>query len=291
MLDLDSTPQPPMRIWFQGIKLGLAGFRKLVALTTVLGFISLLPAIYMAGKIGDAKIAPDSLLQLFKQGDFILTMLLLQLLVLILSSFVNALIIRRLDQTAHGAERIYELGFALRKLPSLVLAGVLGFVTLVIGAVIAAIIGTVLGTVLGIMLGPGATMIITAACIFTALIYIAINLLFFQFAIVLDGAGPVSALNHSCALVFRNWWRTFLVMLYMIIIIIGIVILVALPFAHWLPAYAAADTGRTLLIKGVVKLVGAAIFMPFVVGIFYVLYHDLKTRYARKSAPTGAIQA
>ena len=297
MLELDSAPRRPIRVWRQGIVLGLASFPKLIALTTVLGFIGLLPTIYMAGEIGDAKVSPQSMLQLFRQGHFIFNMLLLQLLVLILSSFVNALIIRRLDQTARGTQRTPELGFALHTLPPLVLAGILGFITLVIGFAIAAIIGAILGVVFGIIFGHAAAMVVTEACIFIAVIYIVINLLFFQFAIVLDGKGPVGSLNHSCALVFRNWWRTFLVLLCTVLIIIGIVILVALPLAvvmplaHWLPVTVAVDTGRTLLVKGVLKLMGAAIFMPFMMGILYVLYHDLKARYALRSAPTMAIQA
>ena len=64
-----------------------------------------------------------------------------------------------------------------------------------------------------------------------------------------------------------------------------------MPLEHWLPVTAAADTGRTLLVKGVLKLIGAAIFMPFMMGILYVLYHDLKARYALRSVPTAAIQA
>jgi len=297
MFELDGAPQRPMRVWLQGIQLGLVSFRKLIALTTMLSFISLLPTIYMAGKIGDAEISPDSMLQLFKQGHFLLTILLLQLLVLVLSSFVNALIIRRLDQTAHGTEQTRELSFALHKAPPLVLAAILCFITLVIGIILAAIIGAILGIFFGIILGHAAAMVVTESCIFIALIYIAVNLLFFQFAIVLDGKGPVGALNHSCALVFCNWWRTFLVLLCTLLIIIGIAILVALPLAlvmppeHWLPVYAAADTGRTLLVKSVLKLIGAAIFAPFILGILYMLYHDLRARYALKSKPTGAIQA
>jgi len=297
MFQLDGSPQRSMRVWLQGLELGLASFRSLITLTTMLGFISLLPTIYMAGKLGDAEISPESMLQLLKQGHFILAILLLQSLVLVLGLFVNSLVILRLDQMARGAQRTHELGFVLHKLVPLILAGLLVFITVLIGIIIAAFIGAISGAIVGIIFGHAAAMFVTEACIFTALIYIAIYILFFQFAIVLDGKGPVSALNYSCALVFRNWWRTFLVLLYTVLIIAGILIMVALPLAlvmplaHWLPAFAAADTGRTLLIKGVVKLIATAVFAPFTVGILYVLYHDLKARYAIKSTPTGTVQA
>lgn len=297
MFKLDGSPQRPMRVWLQGLELGLASFRSLIALTTMLGFISLLPTIYMAGKLGDAEISPESILQLLKQGHFIISMLLLQSLVLILSLFINALVILRIDQVARGAQRTHELGFVLHKIAPLILAGLLVLITVLTGILIAAFIGAIAGAVVGIKFGHTAAMFVTEVCIFTALIYIAIYILFFQFAIVLDGKGPVSALNYSCALVFRNWWRTFLVLLYTVLIIVGILIMVALPLAlvmplaHWLPEFATADTGRTLLIKAVVNLIATAVFVPFIVGILYVLYYDLKTRHVIKSTPTGTVQA
>ena len=297
MFQPDSSPQQPMRVWRQGMVLGLASFRSLIALTTMLSFISLLPTIYMAGKFGDTELSPESMLQLFKQGHFIFTILILQSSVLILSLFINALVIMRLDQVARGAQRIHELGFILHKIVPLILAGLLVLITVLIGILIAAFIGAVAGAVVGIIFGHIAAIFVTEGCIFTALIYIAIYILFFQFAILLDGKGPVGALNYSCALVFRNWWRTFLVLLFTALVIVSVLIMVALPLAlvmplaHWLPAFAAADTGRTLLIKGVVKLIATAVFAPFTVGILYVLYHDLKARHVIKSTPTGTVQA
>ncbi len=291
MFELDTTPQPPIRIWSRGIKLGLASFRRLFALASALGFISLLPAIYLAWKMGDNPITPDAMLQMLRQGYFALNFLLLELLVLVLSSLINALIIQRLDRAAQGAAMVHELQFALRKTATLVLAGILFFITLLIGIFIADIIGTLLGALLGTMLGHGATVVVIRVCLIVAIMFIVVNLLFFQFAIVLDGKGPVSALNHSCALVFHNWWHSFLVLLMIVAAIVGIVVVVMLPFMHWLPLLAAADTGRALMEKSVLRLVGAAIFTPFVVGVLYVLYHDLKTRRAQKSTATGAVQA
>ncbi len=291
MFELDTTPQPPMRIWSRGIKLGLASFRRLFALASVLGFISLLPAIYLAWKMGDNPITPDALLRMLRQGHFALNFLLLELLVLILSSFVYALIIQRLDRTVQGTVMVHELQFALRKTATLVLAGILFFITLLIGIFIAEIIGTLLGTLLGTMLGHGAAIVVVQVCLIVAAMFIIVNLLFFQFAIVLDGKGPVSALNHSCALVFHNWWHSFLVLLMTVAAIAGVVIVAMLPFMHWLTQLGTADTGRALMEKSVLRLVGAAIFTPFVVGVLYVLYHDLKARRAQKSLPTGAVQA
>ncbi len=291
MLELNSTTQSPARIWSRGIALGRAGFRRLFVLASLLGFISLLPTLYLAEKLGNTAVTPESLLQLFKQGNFIGYMLLLELLVLVLSSFVNALIIRRIDSVAQGILPAHELTFAVRKLPVLVLSGILFGITMLIGIFIAALIGTILGAVLGAILGHGAAIAATQTCVIAAALFIIVNLLFFQFAIVLDGKGPVSALNYSCALVFRNWWRTFLVLLVTFIVIVVIAVAVMLPFVHWLPLLESVDTGRTLLVKGVLRLVAAAILSPFIAGILYVLYRDLRVRHTHKITPTAAVQA
>jgi cbb3-type cytochrome oxidase subunit 3 len=39
-----------------------------------------------------------------------------------------------------------------------------------------------------------------------------------------------------------------------------------------------ADTGRSMLEKGVLQMVGVAVFTPFSLGVTYVLYNDLKLR-------------
>ncbi|MGH8321671.1 MAG: hypothetical protein ACRESI_06935, partial [Gammaproteobacteria bacterium] len=205
MFELNSIPQSPTKIWSRGVALGRASFRRLFALASLLGFISLLPTLYLAGKLGNTAVTPESLLQLFKQGNFIGYLLLLELLVIILSSFVNALIIRRIDTVVQGVLPAHEFIFAVRKLPALVLSGILFGITMIIGIFIAALIGAIIGAVLGAMLGHGAAIVATQACVIAAALFIIVNLLFFQFAIVLDGKGPVSALNYSSALVFRNW--------------------------------------------------------------------------------------
>ncbi|MGH8377424.1 MAG: hypothetical protein ACRER7_00560, partial [Gammaproteobacteria bacterium] len=93
------------------------------------------------------------------------------------------------------------------------------------------------------------------------------------------------------ALVFRNWWRTFLVLLITFIVVVAIAVVVMLPFIHWLPLLESVDTGRTLLIKGALRLVAAAVLSPFIAGILYVLYRDLQARHTHKASVTAAVQA
>ena len=297
MFALDTLPQKPMRVFLRGLELGLAGFRRLIALTSLLGFIGLVPTIFLAKKAGDAVVSPEFMLQQLKQGHTVFTLLVLQLLVLVVSLYINALVIYRIDGTANDTHTGSESLQAMYKMPSLLLAGILVIVTLLVGFLISILLGSLLGALAGVLFGHAAALAVTEFCIFALLIYIAIYVMFFQFAIVLDGKGPVQALNFSAALVFRNWWRTFQVLLYLVLVIAGIAIMTVLPFAmfmphsHWLPTIAEMDTGKTLLIKGVIRLVGTVIFAPFFAAILYVLYHDLKMRRPVQTAPTGVVQA
>lgn len=295
MFQLDSTPQRPGRIWSRGLELGWRGFGRLFGLAALLGLVGLLPTLYFAEQLGDTTLTRDSLLRLLQSPHFIVDFLLLELLVLVCGSFVNALIIRRVERTATGTTVARELHYALNKLPALVLGGILVFITVLIGILIAALVGGILGALVGTALGHNAAVVVTQICVFAAMIYIAVNLLFFQFAIVLDDKGPVAALNHSCALVFHNWWRTFLVLLITVLVIVMCVVSVMLPLsiplAAWWHTLAGADTGRSLLVKGVLRLVGTAVFTPFVVAILYVLYRDLKVRRTPPPVPPARLQA
>jgi hypothetical protein len=297
MFEMDVSPQSPTRILLRGIKLGAASFRRLITLTTVLGFISILPTVYLSMKLGDARFSPDSILQLFKQGHFVTSLLLLQLCVFILGLVVDVLIILRIDQKVRDTIEANELFFVLQKLWPLILAGLLCVITLFIGMIIAALASTIAGILVGALLGHMAAVVATEACIFAILIYIAIYLMFFQFAIILDAKGPVGALNYSAALVFHNWWRTFLVLLYITLIVIVVLIMIALPLAlflpiaQWLPMTAAVDSGRSLLVRGVINFIITALFAPFIAGTLYVLYQDLKTRHATKTTASGVVQA
>lgn len=295
---LDSAPQQPARIWSRGVILGWTNYRRLFSLAVLLGLISVLPTLYLAHRLGDAQVTPDNLLQLMRAPHFIVDMLLLELLVLVLGLLVNALIIRRLDQAALGAATSRDLQFAVRKLPALLLACILLVITLLIGMIIAAVVGGILGALIGSALGRTAAVAVTQLCVIAAGVFILINLLFFQFAIVLDDKGPVAALNHSCALVFRNWWRTFLTLLGLCVaggVIAALAMLMTAPLwmllTHGMPSFTAPDTARTLLIKSVLRLVFAAVFAPFILGVMYVLYRDLKLRHAQKPVSTGSLQA
>lgn len=295
MFQLDTTPQQPGRLWSRGLALGTLGFGRLFGPAALLGLIGLLPTLYFAERLGDAALTRKRLLELLRSPHFVADFLLVELLVLVCASFVNALIIRQVERTATGTAASHELRYALSKLPALVLAGILAFVTLMVGLLIAALVGGVLGALVGAALGHGAAIVITQVCVFAAMAFIMVNLLFFQFAIVLDSKGPVAALNHSCALVFHNWWRTFLVLLITVVVVVLCAVVVmlplSLPLSVWLHSLDGANSGRTLLVNGVLRLVGTAVFTPFVVAIVYVLYRDLKVRRATRSVPTASIQA
>ncbi|HEX6550322.1 MAG TPA: hypothetical protein VF117_06585, partial [Gammaproteobacteria bacterium] len=111
-------------------------------------------------------------------------------------------------------------------------------------------------------------------------VILTVSLSFFQFCVVLDRQGPIEGLNRSHTLVWGNWWRTFLVLILMLLIIVLIAVVLMAPFAVMMGYHPGADTGRSLLIQGVMQMVAEAILTPFVLAIMYVQYHDLKLRHA-----------
>lgn len=295
MFQLDSEPQRATRIWLRGLELGWLAFGRLFGLAALFGLIGLLPTFYIAGRLGDAALTRDSLLQLLRTPHFVMNFLLLELLVLVCGSFVNALIIRKVERTASRAAAARDLRFVTGKLPALVLAGILATLTLLVGMLIAAVVGGILGALATSALGRAAAVGIAQICVLAAMLFIVVNLMFFPFAIVLEGKGPVAALNHSSALVWRNWWRTFLVLLITVAVVAAcaavVMLPLSLPLASWWHTLADVDTGRSLLIKGVLRLVATAVFMPFIIAILYVQYRDLRLRHAPPAAPTASLQA
>jgi hypothetical protein len=129
-----------------------------------------------------------------------------------------------------------------------------------------------------VVLGRESFTAVAAATIIAGLACIAIYLLFIQFIVVLERRSPVDSINASFNLVYRNWWRAFGVLLALLAMVLGICILVIIPFAPWLHGVPMADTGRSMLEKGVLQMVGVAVFTPFSLGVTYVLYNDLKLR-------------
>ena len=260
MFELPVRPSPPPQLWMQGIALGVHGFRKLFLFTTIAGFLGLLPTLYTAMRVGDIPVTPEVM-----RGLLDVRWGLVEAMAFVCGNLVQAIMLARLDNMVRRQEVDFrsEWQRALRALLSLVVSSLVLFVALLVGYILLIVPGVIL----------------------------TVSLVFFQYAVVLDGKGPIQALNRSHTLVWGNWWRTFLVLIVMALVLVGIVIVVLAPFAGLLALRSSEETGRSMLEKGVLQLVGTAVFAPFVLGIMYLQYHDLKLRLSRPGTQDTSVSA
>ena len=248
MFELASTPRDLGEILVQGITLGRLAFRRLFMLTSLLAFLGLVPTACLVWGTGDAVISLTQMMDGMR-GRYGLA----GLGVMLLCLPIRALLLNRISAASRGLTDGHQEEFrkALRAWPWLFVAGIVYLLAVGLGAVLLIVPGLIL----------------------------AISLMFEEFGVVLQGYGPIQALNYSHNLVWGHWWRT-----------LGLLVLMLLPL--WVLVAIASGllgidagnpgemtiTGRGMFEQGVLDMVFFALFAPFGYSILYVYYHDLKLR-------------
>lgn len=277
MLRLPDEPLPPLRLLFRGLELGAYGFTKLFLATSLVGFLGLLPTLDMAMRLGDAPLGdtPDAVFALFNGR-----LLLIWLATLSLTILVNGMMIARIDRLARNGA--VDFGIESRQGLSAWLP-LLGAALLCVGIAIVAIIPIMLVSLLVgafgmIVLGKAGFTAVTALTAIALMACGAVYILFVQFFIVLERTNPLAGINNSFNLVYGNWWRPFLVMLILVLLVVGVCVLAVIPLVPWLHLASQPPTGRSMLERGVLQMVAVAVFTPFSLCVLYLLYNDLKLR-------------
>jgi hypothetical protein len=249
MTSLPSTPQAPSQILSTGIGIGVNSFPRLFLFTTLAGFLGLIPILYTALRVGDVTMTPE-VISAARDAPWYLV----ELICVILGVLMQGILVTRLDNLVQRGTTDFraEWQHALHVLLPLVAGSVVMICALIVGYVLLIIPGVIL----------------------------TVSLAFFQFCVVLDRQGPIQGLNRSHTLVWGNWWRTFLVFILMLLVIILIAVILLMPLALMLGVHYGVLTGRSMLVQGVLEMIGEAIFTPFVLAILYTQYHDLKIRHA-----------
>jgi hypothetical protein len=264
-----------MPLLLRGLQLGTHSFVKLFMITTFSGLLALLPTLYMAMRIGDTVLTPSAQLQ-FVDGRWGL----IELLSLISILLLQGIVITRMDLIAR--ENRTDLGVewrsALRALLPLIGALLLCMGIFIVTCLVAGIAGMLAGLVGMLFAGKAGLIFVLIVTLLAACIYVSIYLLFIQYFIVLDRKNPLDAVNGSFNLVYGKWWSTFLVLLVLVLTVVILAVLIMLPFLAVFGAFATEQTGRGLLIKGVLEMIFTAIFAPFGLAVIYLLFQDLKLR-------------
>ncbi len=215
---------------------------------------------YVLGAIAALVMAPVNLLQpyVLRNGfnaSLMGTVGLGVLAMAIAAAVLYAALIARIDAAARGAPISLgqSLSLGLRRMPAMLLSGILAAVVTFIGLCLVVI--------------PGLIVIVW--------------LLFAPFAVVIERRGPVESLSYSRAIVRGNWWRTAA-----LLTIIGIVLMVVyLLFAVGISIAvisdpAAASAGEvpwyvTLILAPALS----AVIAPLTYALMLAIFYDLRLRH------------
>ena len=255
MFELPSLPQEMGEIVIQGLRLGRLAYRRLLNLTTVIAFLSLIPTVVQVWGKGDdvsfeAPVFNDWNMLSAWLRQFYGAYGVALLVTGGLSLLPQTLLLRRIALAARGQKEAPrdEIRQALRLWPWTMLTA-LAYVVAVGSGFLLIVPGLILG----------------------------VSLMFSVYATVFDGVRPMAALNMSHNLVWGRWWRTLglLLIIYVPFMLLGAMLSSMLGFD--------LDPGqavhaRDLFKQAVLDMVLVAFLSPFVFSIQYLYYRDLKLR-------------
>lgn len=169
------------------------------------------------------------------------------IMVILCSCLSYAATIFRLDNVANQRQDSFmeALQLSIKKLPSLLFAGFI--------YMLAAVIGMLLLIVPGVML--------------------VLSLAFYSYFIVLEANGAYAALKASWMLIKGHWWRTAAVFSVPTILVLAVyfITIMILTFIGKL-------SGLSDIMELLSNLLYTTIYLPFLLTVCYVQFHDLKLR-------------
>jgi hypothetical protein len=95
---------------------------------------------------------------------------------------------------------------------------------------------------------------------------------------LLDGKGPIESLRYSAHLVRGNWWRTVLVYLVVLTMILVLSITAALVVGVLTQLVAARDLAVATAVSRVMVVAFSAVYTPLVTAMALAVYGDLQAR-------------
>src|SRR3954470_13166679 len=95
---------------------------------------------------------------------------------------------------------------------------------------------------------------------------------------LVDRKGPIDSLRYSAHLVRGNWWRTVMVYLVVLTMIIVLSVTAGLIVGVLTQLVAARDLAVSTAVSAVMVVASGAVFVPFVSSMSLALYGDLQSR-------------
>ena len=182
------------------------------------------------------------------------------------AALINAIIVRQ-AAIATGSESasMMALKEGLRNVPAVVLMGIVMAVLVGIWFVPLAVI-------------PAAYRSWSGALLAVPAFYLLVLFLCSWPARLVDRKGPIESLRYSAHLVRGNWWRTVMVYLVVLTMIIVLSVTAGLIVGVLTQLVAARDLAVSTAVSAVMVVASGAVFVPFVSSMSLALYGDLRSR-------------
>ena len=182
------------------------------------------------------------------------------------AALINAIIVRQ-AAIATGSESasMMALKEGLRNVPAVVLMGIVMAVLVGIWFVPLAVI-------------PAAYRSWSGALLAVPAFYLLVLFLCSWPARLVDRKGPIESLRYSAHLVRGNWWRTVMVYLVVLTMIIVLSVTAGLIVGVLTQLVAARDLAVSTAVSAVMVVASGAVFVPFVSSMSLALYGDLQSR-------------
>jgi hypothetical protein len=182
------------------------------------------------------------------------------------AAFINAIIVRQ-AAIASGSESagVTALIEGLRNVPAVILMGIVMAVLVGIWFVPLAVI-------------PAAYRSWSGALLAVPAFYLLVLFLCSWPARLVARKGPIESLRYSAHLVRGNWWRTVMVYLVVLTMIIVLSVTAGLIVGVLTQLLAARDLAVSTAVSAVMVVASGAVFVPFVSSMSLALYGDLQAR-------------
>jgi len=182
------------------------------------------------------------------------------------AALINAIIVRQ-GAIATGSESasMTALKEGLRNVPAVVLMGI----------VMAVLVGI---WFVPLVVIPAAYRSWSGALLAVPAFYLLVLFLCSWPARLVDRKGPIESLRYSAHLVRGNWWRTVMVYLVVLTMIIVLSVTAGLIVGVLTQLVAARDLAVSTAVSAVMVVASGAVFVPFVSSMSLALYGDLQSR-------------
>jgi len=156
--------------------------------------------------------APSPHLSFTEMIRFLLVVLLLITLLLLINLFLNGMIIKMSYDATKGKTSLSgSVKFVARKYGTLLLASIIFGIVVFLGPYIVALIISIPLLILRELRFPAMFIPLIGSGILT--IFMVIKLLFYGYAILVDGNSAIDSLKKSWNITKGNWWRIFVIVL------------------------------------------------------------------------------